>query len=373
MSTRWYRCALVCALVASLWTVGATANAQNVLPKAPQSPPGQGAACSSSGWAADLVACELQQGVDRDLAFVQCLGEEGIVSEEAVVDALLNCWGHSLVDLLEQGKSCNVHLAACPANQVCIDDHCVERCPPGTTACESGGGGVCFTNPPCEGGSIDPKTCACVCASTASFCGGACVSCGSNAVLDPSTCTCACSRTTCAADETLDTTTCQCVKTCQSACPPGQIQNPSTCECGCGSASCSGACCAGVCVDTQKDTSNCSSCGVVCPAGQACQSGACAPSPPPPEPQSCARPCPTGQTCQGGTCAPPPPTIPCPTGRTCCGYVSGFGPLTCMSGFTCCHCAAWADGSRPAADLVGQLPQDCIPLCGYVLGDTICN
>jgi hypothetical protein len=105
------------------------------------------------------------------------------------------------------GSSCDNGLGMCRVDDCdgtrCSDGSCLAPCtvgipnaascscdcPPGTTACSSGGG-ICFENPPCAEGMIDPDSCTCVCPGGGELCAGSCVSCSPPQTLDTSTCGC---------------------------------------------------------------------------------------------------------------------------------------------------------------------------------------
>jgi hypothetical protein len=72
-------------------------------------------------------------------------------------------------------------LGACSSPQVPDKLACACVCPPGSTPCASGGGRLCFNNPPCQGGTIDVQSCTCSCPSVTTLCGGECVDTSSDA------------------------------------------------------------------------------------------------------------------------------------------------------------------------------------------------
>ncbi len=149
---------------------------------------------------------------------------------------------------------------------------------------------------------------------------------------------------------------------CGALCPGAAICTDFRCGCDpledipalCGQECCAlaqyDACCGDRCANTQRDASNCGSCGNVCTGGKVCQNGACAC---PPGTQDCNGTCQEcctdadcplggqgGQTCRGGQCTCPTDYSPCggyccPTGLLCCVKATGLVSC-CQAGTTCC-------------------------------------
>jgi len=148
---------------------------------------------------------------------------------------------------------------------------------------------------------------------------------------------------------------------CYSACTGGRIRNTQTCVCECPVGQNE---CAGKCVNFLTDTSNCGSCGNVCPSGTVCSNGICSTTcgagltncPPtgcvdltsnPANCGTCGHACPANASCVGGTC-------------TC---LTGFVPCTTTGGTFMCV-AACPNGQVPT-------PGTCTG-CSCPTGTTAC-
>ena len=148
---------------------------------------------------------------------------------------------------------------------------------------------------------------------------------------------------------------------CFGACTGGRIRNTQTCVCECPAGQNE---CAGKCVNFLTDTSNCGSCGNVCPSGTVCSNGICSTTcgagltncPPtgcvdltsnPANCGTCGHACPANASCVGGTC-------------TC---LTGFVPCTTTGGTFMCV-AACPNGQVPT-------PGTCTG-CACPTGKTAC-
>lgn len=246
------------------------------------------------------------------------------------------------------GEQCVDGRCACGSGAACPDG--VVCCGNGTcsaTGCACGPAGACnFPDVCCNGACANPRTddancgaCGHACATPLHCAGGACacngVVCGpgdaccasgcANTDNDPDNCG-ACGHA-CAAGEVCSGGRCLCG---DAACAEGQLccaghcVNPGVFDCGAcgrvchsgeqctgGSCSCNGGpscvgnqvCCPapttttqdGGCFDLATDPNHCGGCGIVCPAGQACDHGNCVDTP-------CKPPCSDGNQCVGGAC-----------------------------------------------------------------------
>jgi len=137
--------------------------------------------------------------------------------------------------------------------------------------------------------------------------------------------------------------------TCGTVCGTGQTCTAGVCACMTGQTLCAGAC-----VDTQSSDAHCGACGTACPSGQTCRAGVCGAACAAPRTVcgttcadtqtdsancgSCGTMCPAGQTCQMGACA-------CAGGGRVCGGMCinaqtdnnncGDCGVVCPSGQTC--------------------------------------
>ena len=175
--------------------------------------------CGGHEWS----ECTNNARAEAKLKSLRCLLGAG--NRHNLPNRAISCWLQFGIDLLEAEDRCNLSFGCAPG-LVCQNGHCAKcslscdrskglvldpgtcqcvcpmgscstSCPMGTTHCSSGGG-ICFTDPPCSGGTIDLATCLCTCPSGAVLCGGSCVQCGDHLV-DPATCACgACAPVTCA-------------------------------------------------------------------------------------------------------------------------------------------------------------------------------
>ena len=122
---------------------------------------------------------------------------------------------------------------------------------------------------------------------------------------------------------------CACVVAIAAACATGTSSSTTTCPTG-------QSVCDEACVDTTRDTENCGTCGAVCPAAQACVSGACSAV------------CPPGDVMCGADAGKPTCVNPESDNENCggCGHHCGAGTV-CSSGDCVGSCASPATKCTP--------------------------
>jgi hypothetical protein len=205
------------------------------------------------------------------------------------------CCGSTCVDPRSSNTNCGGCGKACTAPLICANGACACSgviCANGDTCC--GAGCANTSNDPNNCGSCGKKCRAgevcgggqCLCGSTACStgqlcCGGACVN---QTVTNCGTCGHICkSGEQCNASPTTGSGNTSCTCNGNGACVGNQIC------CAPGSPGGAG------CFDPSSDAKHCGDCATVCPAGQGCVTGKCAPT-------ACNPPCTNGNQCEGGVC-----------------------------------------------------------------------
>jgi hypothetical protein len=215
--------------------------------------------------------------------------------------------------------------------------------PPTPNACPSAAGGSFCTDLTRDAGNCG--ACGHLCTSGTICMGATCVLGSTTCAAPAQACTDKASGQTYCTDTTRDPGNCG---ACGNTCPTNAICTAGTCQGGGGIypglAACPGTGGAPMCTNLFSDAANCGACGTVCAAGQGCYGGQCSSGPAcPPDAKICADPtgtkmycanvlydsgncgacgvvCPAGNACQNGTCAP----VMTPDGGA-----GGSGGITC--------------------------------------------